>query len=175
MVASLRGGARTLSVPVIPGDPNLPRDAPLGVVVYGVWVPVLKSPVQGRPTIVGGLPPPLLRGQPPPSPRRLNACPSLSMIPIFPLLCACLRGDGAGISAASTLSHAPSSPPPPSPPELSVQFVDIRSFFFPRRCRGRNLNASYLVPPIPPPRNKKMALSVALHAPFEQTDKADLL
>ena len=107
MVASLRGGARSSSAPVILGDPNFPRDASLGVVAYGFWGPVLQAPAQGPPTIVGGLPPTLLQGQIPPSPRRGNACPSLPMIPISLLLCVCLRGDGAGSAAASTPSPVP--------------------------------------------------------------------
>ena len=67
LVTSLRGGARPSSAPIIPGDPNLPRGTPIGVVAYGVWGPVLQSPAQGRPIIVGGLPPPLLRERIPPS------------------------------------------------------------------------------------------------------------
>ena len=115
--------ARPSSAPIIPGEPNLPRGTPLGVVAYGIWGPVIQTPVRGRPTIVGGLPPTLLRGRITPSPRGRNSHPSLPMIPISPLLCARPHCDCAGSDKASTPSH-PLSPPP----ELSVRFVEIRSF-----------------------------------------------
>ena len=104
-----------------PRRPKFSKGSPLRVVAYGVWCPVLQAPVQGRPAIVGGLPPPLPERRIPPSPRGRNTCSSLLMIPRSPLLCARTRGDGAGSAAAST-------PPLSSPPELLVQFVEIRSF-----------------------------------------------
>ena len=70
----------------------------------------------------------------------------------------------------------PSSPTPSYPPELSIWFLDIFIRFHRRCCRChrvQNINNLYLVPPIVPPRIKKLAFSVALHAPFEQTDEAD--
>ena len=57
LVASLRKGDQPSSSPIIPGEPNLPRGPPLGVVAYGVWGPVIQAPARGCPTIVGGLPP----------------------------------------------------------------------------------------------------------------------
>ena len=122
LVVSLCGGPQPSSEPIIPGDPNLPRVPPLVMVAYGVWIPVLQAPAQGRLTIVGGLLPPLPRGRIPPSPRGRNSYPYLLMIHISLILCALPRGDGMGSAAASTLSP---SPPLSSPPELSVWFVDI--------------------------------------------------
>ena len=84
------------------------RGSPLGVVAYRVWGPVIQSPARGRPTIVGGLPPPLLRGRYPCSPRRLNSYPFLLTISISPVLCARPRGYGAGSAADSTPSPVPS-------------------------------------------------------------------
>ena len=54
--------------------------------------------------IVGGIQPPLLRGEIPPSPRRRNSRPLLPMIPISPLLCTRPRGDRVGSAEASTPS-----------------------------------------------------------------------
>ena len=71
---------------------------------YRVWCPVIQYPAQGRPTIVGGLPPPLPRGRIRTSPRGQNSCPYLPIIPISALLCTHLHSDGAGSAAASTLS-----------------------------------------------------------------------
>ena len=94
----------------------MPRGTSLGVVPYGFWGPVLQSPAQGHPTIVGVLLPPLPRGQIPPSPRGRNFRPSLLMILISPLLCARLRSDGARSAAASTPSPPPSSTLAPAIP-----------------------------------------------------------
>ena len=104
-----------------PRGPKCAKGSPLRVVAYGVWCPFLQAPVRGRPAIVEGLPPPLPQRQIPPSPRGRNSCSFLLMIPISPTLCARTRGDGTGSAAAST-------PPLSYPPELSVQFVEIRSF-----------------------------------------------
>ena len=108
LVTSLRGGARPSSAPILPKDPNFPRGPPLGVVAYGVWGHILQTPVGGRLTIVECLMPPLSPGRIPPSRRRRNSRPSLSMIPISLLLCARPRGDGAGSATASNLFHVPS-------------------------------------------------------------------
>ena len=103
------GGALPSSAPIIPGDPNLPGGPPLGVVAYGVWVPVIQSPARGRPTIVGGLPPPLSRGRIPP----LSLQTEFPPIPANDLhlpapLCTSPHGDGMGGSAASTPLPVPS-------------------------------------------------------------------
>ena len=109
-----------------PRGTNLPRGTPLGLVAYGVWGLVFQAPVCGSPTIVGGLPPPIPRGQIPPSPRRRNSRPSLTMIPISPLLCAQVRV----VTARGALQPLPLTPysPPSSPAELSIWFVEIRLF-----------------------------------------------
>ena len=170
LVASLRGGARTLSAPIFPRDPNLPRGNHLGVVTYGVWSPVLQASARGRPTIVGGLPPPLPRGRIPPSPCGWNSHPSLPMISISPLIYTRPRGDGTGSSTASTPSPVPS----PVIPSGVIRSVRRDSVVFVVRIvvvalEISTLRTSYhqLSPP-----NQKSALSFALHAPFEQTDRA---
>ena len=64
------------------------------------------SPCAGRPTILGVFRR-LFHGEKYPlSPR--TKCPSLTMIPISPLLCTRLRSDGVGSAVDSTLSHIPS-------------------------------------------------------------------
>ena len=107
--ASLRGGARPSSAPIIQRDPNFPTGHPLGVVAYDVWGPILQAPARGRPNIVRCLQPPLPQGRIHPSTHRRNSCPSLKIIPISPLLCARLRSDGTGNTAASTPPPVPSS------------------------------------------------------------------
>ena len=87
LVAYLRGDARQSSAPIIPGDPNLPRGSPLGVVAYGVWGPVLQSPACGRHTIVGGLTASLPQGRIPPLPRT-KFTPIPANDPHLPLFCA---------------------------------------------------------------------------------------
>ena len=84
--------------------PRVPPPRGGGVWGLGSCYP---RPCTGFPTIVGVLPPPLMRGQISPSPRGRNSRPSLPMIPISPLLCACPRSDGAGNAAVSTLSPVP--------------------------------------------------------------------
>ena len=112
LVASLR--ARSSSAPIIsthhPRGPKFVLGTPLGLVAYGVWGPVIQSPARRR----------LTMGQISPSPRGQNSRPYLPMIPISPLLCARPRGDGVGASRPL--------PRPLSPPELSIQFVEILSF-----------------------------------------------
>ena len=149
---------------------------PLGVVAYGFWGPVLQSPASGRPTIVGGLHIPLPCGRIPPSLRGYNFRPSLPIIPISPLLCALVCVVTAW--GAPRPLPCPPYPPPLSPPELSVRFVYIQSFLLlssplslphskSQRFIPRTTNC--------PPPIKKSALSVASHAPFEKTDKANFL
>ena len=90
--------------------PKFSYGPPLGVVEYGGrgGVHVLQAPAQGRPTIEGGLPPPLLQGRISPSPCGRNPHPSLPIIPISLLLCTSPRNEGAGSVAASILSPVPS-------------------------------------------------------------------
>ena len=104
-------GAQPSSAAVIPGDPNLPRGTPLGVVVYG-----------------GG-------GGGTPTPCGQNSRPSLPMTPISPLICTCphfhpaaayfpapgrsrrVRHYRQSLSAARGSPrpiHCPTSPPPSS-------------------------------------------------------------
>ena len=144
----------------------------------------------GRPTVVGGLLPPLPRGRIPSSPCGQKSCPCLPIIPISPLLCTCLCDDSVGSAAASTpytggggggggggwgLYPIYYPPPPPlsSPPELSVWFVEIQSFLLSSSLL--RLKSQRFVPRTTnyPPPIKKLALLVALHAPFKQTNKAD--
>ena len=171
LFTSLHGGDRPSSAPIIPREPNFPRGNPLGVVAYEVWCPVLQAPAQGHPNIVGYLQPPLRQGRIPPSTHGQNSCPSLPIIPISPLLCARPRGDGTGNTADSTPPPVPSSVIPSificSVRRDSIVFdilVVVRSKYQHFVPRTNNYT----------PAIKKLALSVASHYPFEQTDKANL-
>ena len=93
------------------------------------------------------------------------------MIPIYPLLYACPRGDCEGIAIDSTLSPVPY----PVIPSGVIRLVRRDSIIFfvivVAALKISTLCTSYHQshPPL-----KKLALSVAFHAPFEQTYEANL-
>ena len=158
------GVSQPSSAPIIPGEPNFPRVLHLRVLAYRVWGPVIQAPTQGCPNIVGGLPPPLLWGRIPPSPRGQNSCPSLTIIPISPLIYARPCSDSVGSAAASTLSPVLS----PVIPSIVIRLVCRDSIVFVvvvvAALEISTLCTSYHQ--LPPPPIKKSTLSVASHAPF---------
>ena len=117
----------------------------------------------GRPTIVGGLPPPLPQGLIPPSPDGRNSRPSLPVIPIYPLLCTRPRADGAGRAMASTMPRVPS-------PVISsgvIHLVRRYSIFFVVVVVVVTLEISTLrtsYHQLPPPQSKNW-LCQSLHMP----------
>ena len=97
------------------------------------------------------------------------------MIPTYLILCARPRGNGTGSTMASTPSYVPSPVIPSGVIRLvcrdSIVFVFVAVVVVVVALEISTLRTLYHQ--LPPP-NKKSALSVSLHDPFEQTDKADL-